>query len=279
MVQRTSPGVWSHETWTAWPPHRFPLTPLSFLYRSLHAFPQELALVDGSRRTSYGEFSARVFRLASALRRWGLQPGDRVAILCRNAQEVLEAHFGVPQAGGVLVPINVRLSPHEVSCIVDHSGVKFLLAERALGELAAAPCRTLDSAPLVLWVDLGPRHGTVSPQVPGGLAAVAYEALLSEGSPDPFPAPLAEEEEILRINDTSGTTGGPKGVMVTHRGCTLHPLGEVIEAGLGPGSRYLWTLPMFHCNGWNFPYAVTAVGATHLPRPLTILTAASPPAP
>jgi fatty-acyl-CoA synthase len=322
---RTPSGVWSlwsHQAWTRLPPHRSLLTPLSFLYRSLHVYPDKLAVVDGARRVPYGEFGSRTFRLARALQRRGLQPGERVAVLCRNAQEVLEAHFGVPQAGGVLVPINVRLAPQEVGYILDHSGARFLVADRGLADLVAASCRVVDPAPLVLWVDVDSRHGLIPAEAPASPPGVDYEAFLEEGSPEPFPPPLEDEEEVLSINYTSGTTGRPKGVMVTHRGCYLNALGEVIEVNLRPESRYLWTLPMFHCNGWNFPYAVTAVGATHVclpkveaaavyrlvetegvthfcaaptvlvmlttsrpspeyrfPRPVTVVTAASPPPP
>ncbi len=322
MTQVDFRGLWSHEAWTRLPPHRSPLTPLSFLYRSLHVYPDKVAAVDGSRRTSYAAFASRVFRLASSLRRHGLQPGDRVALLCRNAQEVLEAHFGVPQAGGVLVPVNVRLSAREVAYILQHSGAGFLVADRELADLAEAACRAVEQPPFVLWVDLGPRHGLPTASVPAAPPGVDYEAFLEEGSPQPFPPPLEDEEEVLSINYTSGTTGAPKGVMVTHRGCYLNALGEVVEVELRPHSRYLWTLPMFHCNGWNFPYAVTAVGATHVclprvdpawvyrlveeegvthfcaaptvlvmltaakpapgyrfPRPVTVVTAASPPPP
>ena len=322
MLQLGSRGLWSHEAWTRLPPHRSLLTPLSFLYRSLHVYPDKVAVVDGRWRTSYAEFAGRVFRLASALLRRGLQPGGRVAVLCRNAQEVLEAHFAVPQAGGVLVPINVRLSAHEVAYILDHSGARFLVADRELADLVAASCKASEAPPQVLWVDLGPRHGAATPDPPADVQGLSYEEFLQEGRPEPFPPPLEDEEEVLSINYTSGTTGRPKGVMVTHRGCYLNALGEVIEVQLTPETRYLWTLPMFHCNGWNFPYAVTAVGATHVclprveaasvyrlveeegvthfcaaptvlilltagkpapeyrfPRPVTVVTAASPPPP
>ncbi len=322
MLQLGVRSLWSHEAWTRLPPHRSLLTPLSFLYRSLHVYPDKVAVVDGLRRTSYAEFAGRVFRLASALVRRGLRPGDRVAVLCRNAQEVLEAHFGVPQAGGVLVPVNIRLSAQEVAYILEHSGARFLVADRELADLAAAGCKAVEAAPSVLWVDLGPRHGASGAGPPPDLEGLNYEEFLEEGRPEPFPPPLEDEEEVLSINYTSGTTGRPKGVMVTHRGCYLNALGEVIEVHLTPESRYLWTLPMFHCNGWNFPYAVTAVGATHVclpkveagwvyrlveregvthfcaaptvlvllttgkpapeyrfPRPVTVVTAASPPPP
>jgi fatty-acyl-CoA synthase len=261
-------GLWSREEWTRLPTYRSTLTPLSFLYRTSAVFPEKVGVVDGERRLTYGEFAARVFRLASALARRGISPGDRVAVLCRNSLEVLEAHFGVPQAGGILVPINVRLSPEEIGYILEHSGSRAVLLDRDLAHLLHPVYASLKERPLLVMADIASRHGEQPSPLPAGLAGPDYEELVAEGSPDPFPHPIEDEEAVISINYTSGTTGRPKGVMVTHRGCYLNALGEIIETGLRPTSSYLWTLPMFHCNGWNFTFAVTAIGATHvcLPR-------------
>jgi fatty-acyl-CoA synthase len=324
MQTRTTPlfqQLWSRPQWEGLPPYRSLLTPLMLLERTLHVFPDKVGVVDGNRRLTYREFGARVYRLASALRGRGLQPGDRVAVLCRNSSEALEAHFAVPQMGGVLVPINVRLSSEEVRYILEHSGARALILDGALASLVEPIRGALPELRLVVWADIDSRHGD-PPPARASFADVEYEALLAEGSPDPSVYPLRDEEEVLSINYTSGTTGRPKGVMVTHRGAYLNALGEIIEARLVPESAYLWTLPMFHCNGWYFPYAVTGIGATHVvlpkvdpsrifqlieqegvthfcgaptvlimllqgrpspdyrfPRPLTVLTAAAPPAP
>lgn len=257
--------LWSRPQWRDLPVYRSLLTPLSFLERTAHVFPEKLGVVDGDRRVSYGEFAARVYRLASALSRRGVSPGDRVAVLCRNALEVLEAHFAVPQIGAILVPINVRLQRDEVRYILDHSRAKALLLDAALAPVLEPVRAQLPDLQLVVWIDVDGRHGSAT--APPAVADEEYEAFIGTGSPEPSVYPLRDEEETLSINYTSGTTGRPKGVMVTHRGAYLNALGEVIESRMTQDSAYLWTLPMFHCNGWYFPYAVTAVGATHVVLP------------
>ncbi|MBE3595815.1 MAG: long-chain-fatty-acid--CoA ligase [Hydrogenibacillus sp.] len=258
--------LWSRPQWEELPVHRSLLTPLSFLERALHVFPDKVGVVDGTRRLRYAEFGARVYRLASALARHGVGVGDRVAVLCRNALEVLEAHFAVPQAGAILVPINTRLFSGEVHYILEHSGAKALLLDAALAHLLEPIRPLLPDLRLVIWIDIDSRHGSAAPSAPA-VADEEYEAFLLKGSPEPTVYPLRDEEETLSVNYTSGTTGRPKGVMVTHRGAYLNALGEIIESRMTPESVYLWTLPMFHCNGWYFPYAVTAVGATHVVLP------------
>jgi fatty-acyl-CoA synthase len=185
-----------------------------------------------------------VHRLASALARSGITHGDRVAVLAPNSIAALESHFGVPLAGGVLVMLNTRLQARELEWILNHSGAKVLIADPQL-------------LPVVRPVLGG---------VPG-LAVVTddYESLLARGEyPFTNSHPVLDEDGVIAINYTSGTTGFPKGVMYTHRGGYLNALGEAMEHGLGPDSVYLWTLPMFHCNGWCFTWAVTAVGARHV---------------
>jgi len=259
--------LWAREQWPGLPPYRSILSPLMLLERTLHVFPDKLGVVDGDRRLTYAEFGARVYRLASALRRRGVGYGDRVAVLCRNAAEVLEAHFAVPQLGAALVPINVRLSAEEIGYILNHAGARALILDHELAAVVATVRAGLPDLELVIGVDLAARHGGQPAEPPGGLVDVAYEALLAEGSPEPFPALVDDEEQTISINYTSGTTGRPKGVMVTHRGGYLNALGEIFTAGLDSQSAYLWTLPMFHCNGWCFPWAVTGAGATHVCLP------------
>jgi fatty-acyl-CoA synthase len=227
--------------------YRSELTPVSFLRRSAYMFPEKTAVIYGERRYSYGEFEERVDRLSSRLRDAGLQKGDRVAFLCPNTPPMLEAHFAVPAAGLVLVAINTRLGKDEVSYIVGHSGAKMVFVDAELEKLLA----DVDGVETVRIDDTGEQGDP-------------YEDYLAEGSPEPAPDVLEDEEETISINYTSGTTGRPKGVMYTHRGAYLSALGNAIEIGMGYETKYLWTLPMFHCNGWTFPWAVTAVSGTHV---------------
>src|SRR5215204_2203091 len=227
--------------------YRSELTPVDFLRRSAYMFPDKPAVVYGDRRYSYRDLEERVNRLASRLRDAGLQKGDRVAFLCPNTPPMLEAHFGVPAAGMVLVAINTRLGKDEVSYIVEHSGAKMVFVDAELEHLL----EDVEDVEVVRIEDTGE-------------AGDPYEDYLAEGSPEPAPDVLDDEEETISINYTSGTTGRPKGVMYTHRGGYLSALGNVIEIGMGYDTNYLWTLPMFHCNGWTFPWAVTAVAGTHV---------------
>ncbi len=229
--------------------YRTELNPVSFLRRSAAIFPDKIAVVHGQRRYTYRQLAERSNRLASRLLLDGLQPRDRVAVLCPNIPTTLEAHFGVPLAGGVLVAINTRLSPTEVAYILDHSGAKFLLLDDELAGLVSQEAAA--QIKIIRVADSGQ---------PGD----PYETYLAEGDPTPLPVQLNDEEETISINYTSGTTGQPKGVMYTYRGAYLNALGEVIETTLTSATVYLWTLPMFHCNGWCFPWAVTAVSGTHV---------------
>jgi fatty-acyl-CoA synthase len=229
--------------------YRSELTPVSFLERSALIFPEKIAVVHGARRYTYREFAARVYRLASQLRNAGLRKHDRVAFLSPNAPALLEAHFGVPAAGGILVAINTRLNSNEIAYILKHSGARFLFVDAELLPLVE-PLELQDVE--VVRID------------DTGQADDPYEQFLAAGAPGPVESWLEDEEETISINYTSGTTGNPKGVMYTYRGTYLNALGEVIETGMSSSSVYLWTLPMFHCNGWCFPWAVTAVGARHI---------------
>ena len=235
-----------------WPLHngvsRTELNPVSFLYRSVALHPERVAVVHRDRRYTYGELGERVNRLASALRIRGLESHDRVAALCPNVPALLELHHGVPAAGGVLVAINTRLSSSEIRHILEHSGARILFVDAELESLVADPPAGIE----MVRVD------------DDGQSSDPYEQLLAEGDPAGVPSPLLDEEEPIAIDYTSGTTGSPKGVVYTFRGAYLNALGEVIAANLGDHPVYLWTLPMFHCSGWCFPWAVTAASGTHV---------------
>jgi fatty-acyl-CoA synthase len=245
----SSPDVWST-----------PLTPLAFLGRAAEVFPDREAVVYGDRRMSYRQLSAEVTRVAHALRACGVSPGDRVAYLLPNIPEMLVAHFAVPLAGGVLVAINTRLAPPEVKYILGHSGATVLVVDAALhGSVASVLDELPDLRQIVTVVD--PAAGVEPmPEVPG----IDYSELCSRGSDDPLPWTVEDERSTISINYTSGTTGRPKGVMYHHRGAYLNSLGEIIHSQHVLRTRYLWTLPMFHCNGWCTAWAVTAVGGTHV---------------
>ena len=228
---------------------RSELNPVDFLYRAAYLYPDKVAVADGKRRYSYRELAERSWRLANALRSAGLAKGDRVAALLFNSPAMLEAHFGVPAAGGILVAVNNRLSGAEIGYILQHSGAKYLLLDTGLAAVAEAA--GLAGVTVIRCDDTG---------VPGD----PYEEFLAGASPVRPESWLEHEEETISINYTSGTTGRPKGVQYTYRGAYLNALNEVIVAGLATDSAYLWTLPMYHCNGWCFPWAVTAVAARHV---------------
>ncbi|MBC8091728.1 MAG: AMP-binding protein, partial [Pseudonocardia sp.] len=235
-----------------------PLTPLAFLARSAAVYPDKPAIVYGERRHTYAEFGAEATRVAHALRGSGIEPGDRVAYLLPNIPEMLVAHFAVPLAGAVLVAINTRLSTEEVRYILDHSGSKVLVIDAALYPTVAPVAGELKTVEEIITV--------VDPANPGdGIGSgVRYDDLLARGNDEPLPWTVEDEDGTLSINYTSGTTGKPKGVMYHHRGAYLNSFGEIVHSGFGPESVYLWTLPMFHCNGWCTPWALTAIGGTHV---------------
>ncbi len=233
-----------------------PLTPLSFFERASIVYPDKTGVVYGERRMTYGAMADEATRVARALQWSGVGAGDRVAYLCPNIPEMLIAHFAVPLAGAVLVAINTRLSGSEIEYILEHSGAKVLVVDSELHATVAPHLGEVAGLELVVAVDdteLG---------VPEG--AVSYGDLLSRGSDDPLPWAVADELSPISINYTSGTTGRPKGVVYTHRGAYLNALGEIIHSGHTPESVYLWTLPMFHCNGWCTTWAVTAIGGRHV---------------
>ncbi len=236
--------------------YRTELTPLAFLERAAIGFPDKPAVVHGARRLTYSEMATLATRTARALEASGIGAGDRVAFLCPNIPEMLVAHFAVPLLGAVLVAINTRLAPEEIRYILDHSGARILVGDT---ELLAALAPVIDGLQTVETVVSVDETGTAVP-----FDTVPWDEFLARGNDEPLPWTVDDEERTIAINYTSGTTGRPKGVMYTHRGAYLNALGEVIHSRHNTESVYLWTLPMFHCNGWCTTWGVTAIGGTHV---------------
>ncbi len=232
------------------------LTPVQFLIRSANVYPDKTAVIYGNSRYSYKDFYARVNRLADALKKKGIGIDDKVAFLCPNIPPMLEAHYAVPMIGAVLVSINIRLSPKEIAYIINHSDAKAVFIDAEFAKSVQPILSELDKVGFFVNICDGtddmPMEGT------------DYESFLATGAPDPIPVAVDSERQVATINYTSGTTGLPKGVMYHHRGAYLNAMGELLESGMDPTSVYLWTLPMFHCNGWCFTWAVTAIGGTHV---------------
>ncbi len=239
-----------------------PLTPLRFLERAAEVHPDKTAIVHGDRRATYREFAAEATRLARALQASGIASGDRVAYLAPNIPELLIAHFGVPLADAVLVAINTRLSTEEVRDICDHSGARLLVVDAELHPTVAPVAGDLTTVDEIVTI-IDPESDAATP---GTAAGPSYDDLLARGEDDPLPWTVDDELATISINYTSGTTGQPKGVMYTHRGAYLNGLGEVLHSEHSPDSVYLWTLPMFHCNGWCTTWGVTAIGGRHVCR-------------
>ena len=244
---------------SALPVTRDELTPLAFLERTLRVFPDATAVVYGDQRQSWADFSEHVGRFAGALVRAGVEPGDRVAVLAPNVPALLAAHFAVLRVRAALVAINTRLSPDEVGYILDHSGAKIVLVDPELASrVSEAPTGLVTRPQLVNLED--PVAGVTGRPLDGP----SFEEFLDGAEVMPISGGIDDEDRLTSINYTSGTTGRPKGVMYTHRGTYLNALGELMVHRLERSSAFLWTLPLFHCNGWCFPWAVTAAGGTHV---------------
>ncbi len=224
------------------------LTPVAFLRRSALVFADKTAVIDGDRRWTYAQLFDRCTRLAGALRNAGVQPGDRVAVLAPNTHVLLESHYGVPFAGAVLVALNVRLTAADLGYIIEHSNAEILIYDFEFEETA----RAIAAAAKRKLTLIRAGHDDND----------QYEKFLAGAIP--LTEAVADERGLLSINYTSGTTGKPKGVMYHHRGAYLQALAMAMHSGLSESSVFLWTLPMFHCNGWCFTWAVTAAGGTHL---------------
>jgi fatty-acyl-CoA synthase len=241
------------------PANYAPLTPISFLARAADVFPGRTAWIHGRTRKSYGEFRERCRRLASALERRGVRPGDTVAVMAPNIPAALEAAFGVPMAGAVLNALNIRLEADTIAYILDHGEAKVLLTDTEFSPVIRDALALARNRPLV--VDIVDEVFGAPGERLGG---IDYEALLEEGDPAFDPLYPADEWQAIALNYTSGTTGRPKGVVYHHRGAYLNAIGDILVWNMGLHPIYLWTLPMFHCNGWCFPWAVTLQGGTHV---------------
>jgi len=235
-----------------------PLSPVSFLRRAAQVAPTHTAIIHGDRRYTYAQFYERSCRLASALSKRGIGQGDCVAIMGANTPEMLEAHNGVPMLGAVLNSLNIRLDARTIAFILEHGEARVLLTDCGFSDTVREALDLIDRELLVVDID--------DPMATGGkhLGALDYEKLLAEGDPNFVPKPLLNEWQALSLLYTSGTTGDPKGCVYHHRGAYLNALGNMFTVGLGRDSVYLWTLPMFHCDGWTFTWGVTAAMATHI---------------
>jgi fatty-acyl-CoA synthase len=235
-----------------------PLTPLSFLPRAAAVYPQRCAVIHGDTRHTWAEVYERCRRLASALSKRGIGRGDTVAVMAPNTPACLEAHFGVAAAGAVLNALNVRLDAATLAFILEHGEAKVLITDREFSGVISQTLESVKRDLLVIDID--------DPLAEGGelIGEIDYEAFLASGDPD-FEWRLPDDEwDSLSLLYTSGTTGNPKGVVYHHRGAYLNAIGNMQVWEIGPHPVYLWTLPMFHCNGWCFPWTVTALAGTHV---------------
>ncbi len=236
-----------------------PLTPLQFLARAAAVYPAHTAVIHGNQRFSYAELYARSRRLASALTKRGIGPGDTVSVMLSNTPPMLEAHYGVPMTGAVLHSINTRLDAAIVAFQLDHANSKLLITDREFARTMKDALAQASVKPLI--IDYDDRE---FPQTGERLSELDYEAFLSEGDPE-FGWRMPDDEwDAIALNYTSGTTGNPKGVVYHHRGAALMCYANTLETGMGLHPVYLWTLPMFHCNGWCFPWSLSVVAGTHV---------------
>ncbi len=235
-----------------------PLTPLSLVARTAYTWPQRIAVVHGPRRYTWSETYARSRRLASALAHRGIGMGDTVAVMLANTPEMVECHFGVPMTGGVLNTLNTRLDAETLAFMLEHGEAKVLITDTEFSPAIAAALKRIARKPLVIDV--------VDALGPGGdpLGESDYETFIAKGDHDFAWQPPADEWQSISLNYTSGTTGNPKGVVYHHRGAYLNALSNIVDWGMPRHSVYLWTLPMFHCNGWCFPWTMAANAGTNV---------------
>ncbi len=240
------------------PANYVPLSPVSFLTRTVGIYPNRVAVIHGERRYTYAQFAERCRRLASSLAKAGIGKGDTIAIMAPNTPEMLEAHYAVPMLGAVLCCINTRLDAGAVGFILQHSEAKVVMTDREYAAVMDSALKQAGTNPLVVDID--------DPVAPPGamVGSVEYEAFLRDGDPNHAEKLPDDEWQAIALGYTSGTTGNPKGVVAHHRGAYLNACANALTFGLSPKSVYLWTLPMFHCNGWTYTWAVTLAGGTHV---------------
>ncbi|MGN6148161.1 MAG: acyl-CoA synthetase [Rhizomicrobium sp.] len=236
-----------------------PLTPLSFLERAARTFPDRVAVIHGKQRFTYAQFFERSRKLASALAQRGIGKSDTVAVMLANTPPMLEAHYGVPMTGAVLNTLNTRLDAAALAFILDHGEAKVLITDREFAPTIKETLKLAKAKPIVIDYD-DPEFSQTGEK----LGEIEYEAFLAEGDPTFEPRLPTDEWDAVSLNYTSGTTGNPKGVVFHHRGAALMGYGNVIAANMPRHPVYLWTLPMFHCNGWCFPWSLSVVAGTHV---------------
>ena len=240
------------------PANFVPLSPLGFLERAASVYPKRLSVVHGKTRYTWGQTYARCRRLCSALKKRGIGKGDTVAIMAPNVPAMVEAHFGIPMTGAVMNALNYRLDAATIAFILDHGEAKALITDTEFSAVVKDALKQLKRK--ILVIDIVDALG------PGGesLGELDYESFLKEGDPDAAWDPPADEWQAIALNYTSGTTGNPKGVVTHHRGAYLNALGNILVWSLPSKPTSLWTLPLFHCNGWCFPWTVAALAGTNV---------------
>ena len=241
------------------PANHRPLTPLVFLDRAAAVYPDRIAWAHGDQETSYRAFAERCRRFASALAARGIGRGETVAVMAPNVPALLEAHYGVPMAGAVLNALNVRLDASAIRFILEHGETKLLITDREFSPVIKEALADMANPPIVIDYDDPSFHGAGE-----RLGDVEYETFLDSGDPAFEPLEVQDEWDAISLNYTSGTTGNPKGVVYHHRGAYLNAVGNQLVWTMPPHPTYLWTLPMFHCNGWCFPWSIVALAGTHV---------------
>lgn len=241
------------------PANHAPLTPLGFIERAAYVYPRRTAVIHGARRTTWAETYARCRRLASALSKRGIGVGDTVAVMLANTPEMYECNFGVPMSGAVLNALNTRLDSEALAFMLDHGGAKVLITDREFSSTVERALALAKGEPLVVDVDDSEYSG------PGKrIGSIEYEAFIADADPQFAWQPPEDEWNAISLNYTSGTTGNPKGVVYHHRGAYLNAICNIVTWAMPHHAVYLWTLPMFHCNGWCFPWTMAANAGTNV---------------